>query len=74
MSKTHTESKKLIDVHFDRPLKFEEPVVVIPAEEYEDLLEEIEALRSKKLKRELEKEREEIEKGRFATLKELRRR
>lgn len=73
MAKTHTMGKKMVDIHFDRPLKFEEPVVVIPAEEYEDLLEDIDALKSKSLLKELKKEREKIEKGEFVTLKELKR-
>ena len=48
-----------------------EPVVLIPIEDYELIIEEMEMLRSKRLVRDIKESREQIEKGTAVSLAEL---
>ncbi len=50
-----------------------EPVVLIPLKDYELMIEEMEMLRSKRLVRDIEESREQIEKGMTISLAEVKR-
>jgi PHD/YefM family antitoxin component YafN of YafNO toxin-antitoxin module len=50
------------------------PVVILPLEEYERMKEDLEALRSKRYLRRIEKAREEIRQGRAIPFAEVKRR
>ena len=50
------------------------PVVILPLEEYERLMEDLEALRSKRYLRRIEKAREEIRRGKAIPFAEVKRR
>ena len=50
-----------------------EPVVLIPLKDYELMIEEMEMLRSKRLVRDIEESREQIEKGMTVSLAEVKR-
>lgn len=49
------------------------PVVILPLKGYEDMREELEMLNSKKLSNEIEKARQEIQKGEVYSIDEIKR-
>lgn len=48
-----------------------ESVVILPLKVYEDLIEELEMLRSEPLRKKVKKAREEFKKGKYYTLEEI---
>ncbi len=49
------------------------PVVILPLEDYENMMEELEILSSKKLQTEISKARQEIRKGEVYSIKDVKR-
>lgn len=47
------------------------PAVVLPLEDYQDLLEDLEMMRSKKYKEDIRKSREEVKKGKIYTFAQV---
>jgi PHD/YefM family antitoxin component YafN of YafNO toxin-antitoxin module len=53
-------------------IKSDKPVVVVPLEEYQDLLDTLEILSDSTLKRDVEKARKEFREGKTISLEKLR--
>ena len=58
-------------IHLKNPVVIERPMVLLPVEEYEELLEDAEAARSKSLTNEIEKARNNFKKGKGRLLKDI---
>lgn len=74
MTKEKEVSREQITSNYGKPLIFNQPVVIIPVVEYEELLEDSEAAKSPKLLRDLKKIRKDMDKGKYCTLAEIKKR